>query len=73
VDGFTHFFDVSVVTAPLPSGIQSGAAHFDAAPASDREAKKTAKHRQTTAVNVNNSFFTPFVLETHGWLGKQAT
>jgi hypothetical protein len=73
VDGFTHYFDASVVTAPLPSGIEVGAAHFDAAAASDREAKKTAKYRQTTAVNVNNSSFTPFVLETHGRLGKQAT
>jgi hypothetical protein len=73
VDGFTHYLEVSVVTAPLPSVIQVGAAHYDAAAASDREAKKTAKYRQMSAVNVNNSSITPFVLETHGRLGKQAT
>jgi hypothetical protein len=42
VDGFTHSVDVSVVTAPLPCVIQVRAAHFDAAAASDSDAKKTA-------------------------------
>jgi hypothetical protein len=41
----------------------------------ERLSVKTAKYRQTAAMNVNNSSFTPFVLETHAddWANKPLT
>jgi hypothetical protein len=76
LDGFLHITLTSQLLQRLclvACRLEQHTSTLQRHPTVRREAKKTVKYRQTTAMHVNHSSFAPFVLETHGRLGKQTT